>query len=180
LGRVLGRKPFYVFGTVTFLTAALLAAVNITSRRALKLYVEDQLARTPWDLAVYNTEGFSSGEDLPQRIQATDGVQRVETIAFLRAMLPEEQRVMMTVDGEPLKTPWLCMLGATDLTLLPPALRLALASNNGSPPSQDGSSAPGEGAILALIGPESAIGAAFTALQGAHEFDFSVQVAAIS
>ena len=50
---ILGRRAFLTFGLVTFLVGALLATVNITSRYALKLYVDDQLRRIPWDLAVY-------------------------------------------------------------------------------------------------------------------------------
>ena len=37
------------------MVAALLAAVNITSRHALKSYVENQLERIPWDLAMIQT-----------------------------------------------------------------------------------------------------------------------------
>src|SRR5436305_1657395 len=40
---ILGRRAILTFGLVTFLVGALLATVNITSRYALKLYVEDQL-----------------------------------------------------------------------------------------------------------------------------------------
>jgi hypothetical protein len=171
--RVLGKKPFLVFGIVTFLIAALLAAINITSRHALKLYVEDQLRRTPWDLAAYNTEGFEVGEDIPQQVRSIPGVQRVESLAFLRAMLPTGDKVQMEVDGQPLRTPWLCMLAATDLSLLPPALRLALANTS---PSAAASEYDENGAILALIGPESAIGGAFVALQGTHNFALNVTV----
>ena len=46
--RILGSRAFIAFGLVTFLVSALLATVNLTSRYALKLYVEDQLTRIPW------------------------------------------------------------------------------------------------------------------------------------
>ena len=50
---ILGRRTMLTFGLVTFLVGALLATVNVTSRYALKVYVDDQLRRIPWDLAVY-------------------------------------------------------------------------------------------------------------------------------
>ena len=50
---ILGRRTMLTFGLVTFMVGALLATVNITSRYALKVYVDDQLKRIPWDLAVY-------------------------------------------------------------------------------------------------------------------------------
>ena len=43
---VLGRRAGLTFGVVTLLVSALLATVNITSRYALKVYVDDQLERT--------------------------------------------------------------------------------------------------------------------------------------
>ncbi|HVZ21279.1 MAG TPA: hypothetical protein VG871_09475, partial [Vicinamibacterales bacterium] len=59
---ILGRRTMMTFGLVTFLVGALLATVNITSRYALKSYVDDQLNRIPWDLAVYQ-EGALNGDD---------------------------------------------------------------------------------------------------------------------
>ena len=46
---ILGRRTMLTFGLVTFMVGALLATVNITSRYALKVYVDDQLQRIPWD-----------------------------------------------------------------------------------------------------------------------------------
>ncbi len=54
---VLGKRAFRSFAIVTFLVGGLLSAVEITSRHALKLFVEDQLRRILWDLAVYQTGG---------------------------------------------------------------------------------------------------------------------------
>ena len=45
--RILGRRTIITFGLVTFLVSALLATVNITSRYALKRYMDDQLSRIP-------------------------------------------------------------------------------------------------------------------------------------
>ena len=49
---ILGRRTILTFGLVTFLVGALLATVHVTSRYALKTYVDDQLRRIPWDVAV--------------------------------------------------------------------------------------------------------------------------------
>ena len=76
---ILGKRDFFSFGVVTFLIAALLATVNITSRHALKRYVDDQLQRIPWDIAIYQTREFEGSPDFPQRMLAISGVKvRVE------------------------------------------------------------------------------------------------------
>ena len=77
--RILGRRTILTFGLVTFLVGALLATVNITSRYALKLYVDDQLRRIPWDLAVYQQGAVGNDRSLPIHIAHTTGVTRVES-----------------------------------------------------------------------------------------------------
>ena len=42
-----------VASRTTMIVGGLLATVNLTSRYAIKLYVDDQLQRTPWDVVVY-------------------------------------------------------------------------------------------------------------------------------
>jgi len=163
---ILGRRAFVTFGLVTFLVAALLATVNLTSRYALKLYVEDQLARIPWDAAVYQRSGITGHTELPKVIAKVDGVTRVESITFLRARFPEGGEVITEVDGKPLTSPWMCLLAASDMSVLPPQLSFALAQKANE----------AQGAVLALIGPERAMGGAFLALQGAKEFTVRVQL----
>ena len=87
---------------VTLLVSALLATVDITSRHALKVYVEDQLQRIPWDLAVYQRSAGSEVGTIQQRLQAVDGLERVESLAFLRARFPDLQTVSFDVGGKPL------------------------------------------------------------------------------
>ena len=133
---VLGKRAFVSFAVVTFLIGALLSAVEITSRHALKLFVEDQLRRIPWDLAVYQPGGAPPEDELPGVISSVGGIQRVERLAFLRASFPGEGEVGAAVDGKPLATPWICMIAATDPSLLPPKLQFALGSaNHSGPPS---------------------------------------------
>ena len=157
---VLGRRAGLTFGVVTLLVSALLATVDITSRHALKVYVEDQLQRIPWDVAVYQRSAGSDVGTIQQRLQAVDGLERVESLAFLRARFPDLQTVSFDVGGKPLTTPWLSLLAATDPSILPTAeLRQ-----------------PGAGAVLALVGPERAMGSAFLALQGARDFKLRVNV----
>ncbi|MEE8162077.1 MAG: hypothetical protein V3T61_10620, partial [Acidobacteriota bacterium] len=169
---ILGQRAFWSFAVVTLLVAALLAAVNITSRHALKSYVEDQLERIPWDLAMIQTTGFSLTSELSQRMSSVEGLEQVESLVLLRARLPEGGEVVSEVDGKPLTTPWLSMLTATDPGLLPPKLNLAL--ENGQPGAEDGDGFQQEGAILALVGPDRAMGSAFLALQGSQEFAIKV------
>jgi hypothetical protein len=165
---ILGRRTMLTFGLVTFLVGALLATVNITSRYALKVYVDDQLKRIPWDLAVYQQGAVNGDRTLQDYIAKTRGITKVESMAFLRARFPEGGEVEAQVDHKPFTTPWLCLLAASDPSILPPALGFALAKGG----------ATGErGAVLALIGPEYAMGKAFLALQGAQDFTLQVHVA---
>lgn len=168
--RILGRRAFVTFGLVTFLVSALLATVNLTSRYALKVYVEDQLSRIPWDLAIYQRGGITGREKLPAAVAAVDGVTEVESFVFLRARFPEGGEVVSEVDGKPLTAPWMSLLAASDPSILPPQLAFALDRHDGA--GRAGDEQPG--AVLALVGPERAMGGAFLALQGSK--DFSVHV----
>src|SRR5438067_4710957 len=141
---ILGRRAILTFGLVTFLVGALLATVNITSRYALKLYVEDQLRRIPWDLAIYQQGAVSNDRSLRTHIASTRGVTRVESLAFLRARFPEGGEVEAEVDRKPFTTPWLCLLAASDLSILPPALSFALEHGSTSDDDRSGK-ASGEG-----------------------------------
>src|SRR5262245_49864727 len=163
--RILGRRTMLTFGLVTFLVGALLATVNMTSRYALKLYVDDQLGRIPWDLAIYQQGAVGNDRSLPGHIARTRGVTRVESLAFLRARFPEGGEVEAQVDRKPFTTPWLCLLAASDPSILPPELSFALQHESGR-----------RGAVLSLVGPEYAMGKAFLALQGSKNFTLQVHV----
>lgn len=165
---ILGRRTMLTFGLVTFLVGAVLATVNITSRYALKTYVDDQLKRIPWDLAVYQRGALNGDQTLKTFIAGEPGVKNVASLAFLRARFPEGAEVEAQVDHKPFTTSWLCLLSASDMSLLPPELGFALAK---------GGSDADRGGILALIGPEYAMGKAFLALQGAKDFTVQVHVA---
>jgi hypothetical protein len=166
---IIGFRPALMFGGVTFLVAALLALVNLTSRYALKLYVEDQLRRIPWDLAVY--QKGSPGDTplkLPAALRQVSGVRQIETLAFLRAEFPRDGAVIAQVDGQRILTPWVSVLAASDVSVLPPQLALAL---------RDGAETPdGDAAVLALVGPEREVGRAFLDLQGKSLFSVDVMV----
>jgi hypothetical protein len=164
LAGILGKRAFYSFALVTFLVSALLVTVSLASRHALKTYVEDQLTRIRWDIAVYDAGSRRlTGREVTEHLRDVPGVERVESLTFLRAVLPEE--VKPQVDGKPLATPWLCMMSATEESLFPPQLQMALKKGG----SQDG-------AVLGLVGPESAMARAFYGLQGAREFALEVDV----
>jgi len=170
---VLGRRAGLTFGLVTLLVSALLATVNITSRYALKVYVDDQLRRIPWDVAVYQPGANGDAGLIQTRLRAVDSVQRVESLAFLRARFPDAGEVGIEVGGKPLTTPWLSVLAASDTSILPTELGLALGS---SQPRNPGAPERRRGAVLALVGPERAMGPAFLALQGAVDFKVRVKV----
>src|SRR5262245_1845191 len=154
---ILGRRTMLTFGLVTFLVGALLATVNITSRYALKVYVDDQLKRIPWDLAVYQNGAVNGDRSLMDHIKRTPGLTRVETMAFLRARFPEGGEVEAQIDRKPFATPWLCLLAASDPNILPPELGFALTKagqDQGRGALREPQGAPSEsrGAVLALIG----------------------------
>lgn len=163
--QILGKRAFLTFGIVTFLVGALLASVNITSRYAIKRYVDDQLDRIHWDVAVYQTEGVATSRELPGLVAAAEGVKRVESMAFLRTNPPEGQ-MGFQVDGKSLATPWISILAATNPSLLPPTVNAAM----GASPEN------GESVALALIGPERSMGSAFLALQGSREISYHLNL----
>jgi hypothetical protein len=146
------------FGIVTLLVAGLLAAIHLASHHALKLYVEDQLSRLSWDIALYQTSDFTISEEVGPKLRAIQGLTRVESLSFLRSKPPPEAILM--VDGKPLASPWVSILSATDINLLPPEARPVATQK--------------DGAFLALIGPEQHMGKAFLALQGSRSFSVRV------
>src|SRR5258706_515900 len=154
LAKILGKRAALAFGIVTLLIAGLLASINLASRHALKLYIEDQLSRLSWDVALYQTSEFTLSKEVSPRLGAVAGVERVESLTFLRSKPPPE--AALQVDRKPLASPWVSIPAATDLALLPSEVR----------PAQGDS----KGAFLALVGPETQMGHAFLALQGAKSF----------
>ena len=158
LARILGTRAFIAFGIVTLLVAGLLAAINLASHHALKLYIEDQLSRLSWDFALYQTTDFSISAEVSPELRKINGVQRVESLSFLRSKPPPEAILM--VDGKPLAAPWVSILSATDVNLLPPEAR----PEKGNP----------DAAFLALVGPEQHMGKAYLALQGSKRFTVRV------
>src|SRR5207244_708880 len=149
---------------------------NVTSRYALKLYVDDQLRRIPWDLAVYQQGAVANDRSLARHIANTKGVTRVESLAFLRARFPEGGEVEAQVDRKPFTAPWLCLLAASDPSILPPELSFALADRSTGSSQAGDSGGQNGGAVLSLVGPEYAMGKAFLALQGSRDFTLQVHV----
>ena len=106
-------------------------------------------------------KGPSGGEDpLREFVARMPGIAHVESLAFLRA--PGSQRAERCSLGSTTKakfnTPWLSVLAASDLSLLPPQLGFALSRAAGGVAAG--------GAVLALVGPDIAIGKAFLGLPG--------------
>ena len=136
LMRVVARGLVPGFGGVTFVLVFLIAALQVASRHALEDYVEDQLARLPWDLSVYQGTDLPSAAAMRDALARVDGIARVEDLHFLRTMVPTT--TVGYVDGEPLRTPWMSLLSATRADLLPPEVR-----------PQSG------GAVLVLVGSQA-------------------------
>ena len=158
LAKILGQRAFFAFGIVTLLVAGLLAAINLASHHALKLYIEDQLSRLPWDIALYQTSDFTISADVTPTLRGINGITRVESLSLLRSKPPPEAILM--VDGKPLASPWVSILSATDMRLLPPEVRPTTTNT--------------AGAFLALVGPEQHMGKAYLALQGSRLFSVRV------
>ena len=150
--RIVARGVAPGFGGVTFVLVFLIAALQVASRHALKDYVEDQLARVPWDLSVYQSTDLPSAGAMRAAIARVDGVASVEDLHFLRTMVPTT--TVGYVDGEPLRTPWMSLLSASRADLLPPEVRPASG-----------------GAVLVLVGSQAQMGEAFTRLQGRREYE---------
>src|SRR6266852_19784 len=118
---IVGRRVALSFGAVTFVLVFLIAALQVASRHALKAYVEDQMARVPWDVSVYQGTDFDSAPATREAIAKVPGVVEAEDLFFLRTMVPTT--TVAYVDGDPLRTPWMSLLAATRADLLPPEVR---------------------------------------------------------
>ena len=157
LFRVLGLRPFVIFGLVSSLIVCLLAAVTITSRYALQCYVVDQVERVPWDLSIYQTAEILLAEKLGSAVGRVAGVAAAEQLVFLRTIPP--LTVEPTIDGQPLRSPWISLLTASNVTLLPADMR----------PARDG-------AILVLVGSKTQMGEAFLQLQNRKSFELVAKI----
>src|SRR5919199_1116708 len=155
-GRVLGRRPFLAFGLVTLVVVALLAAINVTSRYALKQYVEDQLARVPWDVSLYQNTDLPLAPEVRQAVARVPGVTETQDLIFLRTAVPTT--TVAYIDGQPMRTPWLSVLAATDPALLPPDVRPA-----------------GGRSVLVLAGNKAQMGDAYLELQNKRRFELRVE-----
>jgi hypothetical protein len=156
LFRVLGRRVFLTFGLVSFLVVFLLAAVAVTSRYAMERYVADQVSRVPWDISIYQTADVPQAGELQDNVGQTAGIARNERLYFLRSIPPYS--VMPIIDGQELRTPWLSVLSATDINLIPPDIRPT-----------------GKDAVIVLVGSKGQMGDAFLALQNRKRFDLVVK-----
>jgi hypothetical protein len=100
----------------------------------------------------------------------------VESLAFLRARFPEGGEVEAQIDRKPFASPWLCLLAASDPSILPPELSFALDYRSTESPQAGDGGNQNRGAVLSLVGPEYAMGKAFLALQGSRDFTLQVHV----
>ncbi len=154
--RILGRRAFVAFGAVTLVVVFLLAAIQVASRYALKQYVEDQLARVPWDISVYQTSDLPLVEAVRQKIANLERITETRNIFFLRTAVPTS--TLAYIDGQPMRSPWLSLLTVTDNTLLPSDIRPEAGR-----------------AVLVLVGSKAQMGNAFLQLQDKKRFELRVE-----
>lgn len=79
--RLLGKRAFWSFFLVTFLIVSVLAATNIVSKYAIKVYTEDQLRQLRWDSVLYQSQELSRFTDIRKEIAGIRGVKRIESLA---------------------------------------------------------------------------------------------------
>ncbi|MEE8160940.1 MAG: hypothetical protein V3T61_04810, partial [Acidobacteriota bacterium] len=121
VARVLGKRTFLLFGFFTFLCVAVIGATYVTSRYALKIYVEDQLARISWDVALYQSRAIPKAPEFLKTLRQLPQVTKAESLVFLRTRLPEGLKV--EAGGAAVVVPWYVVLSSTSPELLPPAYR---------------------------------------------------------
>jgi hypothetical protein len=121
VGTVLARRTLVLFGFFTFLCVAVLGATYVTSRYALKVYVQNQLDRIEWDVTLTQLLEVDKAPMLLDVLRQQPNVKRAESLVFLRAYLPEG--ITALADDQPMLVPWFVVLSSTDPELLPPAYR---------------------------------------------------------
>ena len=100
----------------------------------------------PWDISVYQTAEVPLADRLRGAALAVAGIADAERLYFLRTIPP--YAVKPLIDGQELRSPWLSLLTATDMSLLPPDIRPA-----------------GNGVVLVLVGSKAQMGDAFLQLR---------------
>lgn len=151
--RVLGKRTFLLFGFFTFLCVAVIGATYVTSRYALKVYVEDQLSRISWDVALYQSRAIPKAPEFLETLRQLPQVTQAESLVFLRARLPEGLKV--EAGGAAVVVPWYVVLSSTSPELLPPAYR-----------------AVGGKTTLSLFGSRDLVQANLTRIRSADDFAF--------
>lgn len=138
LMRVVGKGPFYAFGLLTFLVVAILAATNVVSKYALKVYTEDQINRINWDAIVYQTSDIPQIARMKREISQIDGVSSVVETGSVKLSLGSYMHAQ--IGQGKTNIPWFMMISSEKPDLLPPAIR-----------PLDG------GSVTALVGPQAMI-----------------------
>jgi len=153
VGRVLGKRTFLLFGFFTFLCVAVIGATYVTSRYALKVYVEDQLSRISWDVTLHQSREIPKAPKFLETLRQLPRITRAESLVFLRTRLPEGLKT--EAGGAALVVPWYVVLSSTSPELLPPAYR-----------------AVGEQTTLSLFGSRDVVQANLARVRLANDFSF--------
>src|SRR3954469_11447977 len=106
--RLVGTRAFWSFFSVTLLIVGALAATNVVSKYAIKVYTEDQLRQLPWDSVLYQSQDLPRFTDISKRLITVPNVTQVGSIGLLRVRLTSQ--VPVEVDHTPVFIQWLTIL----------------------------------------------------------------------
>ena len=116
--RVFGTRVLAVYGCISMLTVAVLAALYITSGYAIEGYVADQIRRIPWDISIIQRGEAHRYVTLQEQLRTIPGVQRIATMGFLRVRNTSPLR--LEIDGKEFPVRWFGLIAASEPQLLPP------------------------------------------------------------
>jgi len=125
LFRLLGLNTAVMFGVVSALFVGVLTSLYLTSGYAIEIYTSDQMKRIPWDVSLGQKDLVANFSDVSRMLGGSEGVGRAETFGMLRVQ--NGQGVELLVDGKPISSRWLGIVGTSDPALLPPPLKAAPA-----------------------------------------------------
>lgn len=182
--KVFGRRVLVMFGGVSMLSVAILAALYLSSEYALEGYITDQLRLIPWDISVIQRGETHRFPELRRELQDLDGVKLkdVEGLGLLRIRNSAPLRV--EIDGAVFPIRWIGFVGASRSDLLPPELRRSASSEGVNAgyelalvgAQREGRGGPGEQAVEASkrIGAGSVMRLALLTQEPSGPVDFDV------
>jgi hypothetical protein len=137
LFQVFGKQVALLFGGVCFLSVAVLSTLYLTSSYALKLYVEEQIGKLPWDVYALQRSQMATYAHFQQEYRSKPGIVSVEALGFVRIQRGNG-RIGFEIDGVPLPARWIGVIGTSEPIILPAELRQPAAGNRSIVPPAGG------------------------------------------